>query len=42
MVVARDVVVDVVVVGTLEDVVDFGETLVGGVPLVGVEDLLIL
>ena len=30
------------VVGTVEDMVDFGETLMGGVPLVGVEDLLIL
>ena len=31
-----------VVLGTLEDVVDIGEALMGGVPQVGVEDLLIL
>ena len=39
LVVFGDEVVVVVALGTREDVVDIGETLMGGVPLVGVEDV---
>ena len=42
LVMARDEVAIVVALGTLEDVVDFGETLMGGVLLVGAEDLMCL
>ena len=42
LVVAGDLVVVGVEAGTLEDVMHFRETLVGGGPLIGVEDLMIL